>query len=123
MRFILRTDEKSVPGRISTLTRLLNAGESGAGPKISSPGRKPSRGYTARRDFSNRCRGRQSRGKQRLDKEIARIETEARAAEKKLENKSFVDRAPAAVVEEHRQRLKDFSAQLEKLKQARECLN
>jgi valyl-tRNA synthetase len=61
--------------------------------------------------------------RQRLDKEIARIEIEMRAAEEKLGNKSFVDRAPATVVEEHRQRLKDFSAQLAKLKQARECLN
>jgi valyl-tRNA synthetase len=39
-----------------------------------------------------------------------------------LKNKSFVDRAPAAVVEEHRQRQKDFAAQLAKLKQAREQL-
>jgi valyl-tRNA synthetase len=46
-----------------------------------------------------------------------------RTVENKLKNKSFVDRAPAAVVEEHRQRLKDFSAQLAKLKQAREGLN
>jgi valyl-tRNA synthetase len=46
-----------------------------------------------------------------------------RAAEEKLGNKSFVDRAPTTVVEEHRRRLKDFSAQLAKLKQARECLN
>ena len=60
---------------------------------------------------------------QRLDKEIARIETEVRVVENKLQNESFVDRAPTAVVEEHRRRLKDFSAQLEKLKQARESLN
>jgi valyl-tRNA synthetase len=40
-----------------------------------------------------------------------------------LENDSFVKRAPAAVVEEHRQRLRDFSAQLAKLKQARAGLN
>jgi valyl-tRNA synthetase len=39
-----------------------------------------------------------------------------------LKNKSFVDRAPVAVVEEHRQRKKDFSEQLAKLKQAREKL-
>jgi valyl-tRNA synthetase len=45
-----------------------------------------------------------------------------RAVEEKLGNKSFVDRAPAAVVEQYRQRLKDFSLQLEKLKQAREGL-
>jgi valyl-tRNA synthetase len=60
---------------------------------------------------------------QRLDKEIAKIETEIRVVEEKLENKSFVDRAPATVVQEHRRRLKDFSVQLEKLKHAREGLN
>jgi valyl-tRNA synthetase len=59
----------------------------------------------------------------RLDKQIAKIEAELRTVENKLKNKSFVDRAPATVVEEHRQRLKDFSAQLAKLKQAREGLN
>jgi valyl-tRNA synthetase len=59
----------------------------------------------------------------RLDKQIAKIEAELRTVENKLKNKSFVDRAPAAVVEEHRQRHKDFSAQLAKLKQAREALS
>jgi valyl-tRNA synthetase len=59
----------------------------------------------------------------RLDKQIAKVEAELRTVENKLKNKSFVDRAPAAVVEEHRQRLKDFSAQLAKLKQARQGLN
>ena len=59
----------------------------------------------------------------RLDKEIGKIEKELRTVEDKLRDKSFVERAPAAVVEEHRQRLKDFSAQLTKLKRAREGLN
>jgi len=40
-----------------------------------------------------------------------------------LKSESFVERAPAVVVEEHRQRAKDFSAQLTKLKQARAGLN
>jgi valyl-tRNA synthetase len=40
-----------------------------------------------------------------------------------LKNKSFVERAPAAVVEEHRKRLKNLSAKLATLKQAREDLN
>jgi valyl-tRNA synthetase len=60
--------------------------------------------------------------RERLEKEIARVEEELRTVKTKLENKSFVDRAPAAVVEEHRQRQKDFSAQLAKLKQARDKL-
>jgi valyl-tRNA synthetase len=62
-------------------------------------------------------------GRERLDKEIARIEKELRTVEGKLRDKAFVERAPAVVVEEHRRRLRDFSAQLTKLKQAREGLN
>jgi valyl-tRNA synthetase len=59
----------------------------------------------------------------RLDKEIGKIEKELRTVEDKLRGKSFVERAPATVVEEHRRRLRDFTAQLAKLKQAREALN
>ena len=59
----------------------------------------------------------------RLDKEIGKIEKEVRTVEDKLRDKSFVERAPAAIVEEHRRRLRDFSAQLTKLKQALEGLN
>jgi hypothetical protein len=37
-----------------------------------------------------------------------------------LQNNAFVERAPAAVVEEHRRRLSDLTAQLAKLKHARD---
>jgi valyl-tRNA synthetase len=63
-----------------------------------------------------------ARERERLNKEIAKIETEVRAVEEKLANKSFIDRAPGAVVEEHRRRLADFTAKLAKLRQAREGL-
>src|SRR5206468_877512 len=55
--------------------------------------------------------GDKTRERERLDKEIARIESDAKAVEAKLESRPFLDRAPAAVIEEHRQRLKDFNAQ------------
>jgi valyl-tRNA synthetase len=58
----------------------------------------------------------------RLDKEIGKIEDQVRTVREKLNNKSFVDRAPSGVVEEHRQRLKDLIAQLSKLRQAREVI-
>ena len=51
----------------------------------------------------------------RLAREISRIEGEIKKAEAKLANPSFVDRAPAAVVEQENVRLADFSAMLEKL--------
>jgi len=60
--------------------------------------------------------------RERLDKEIAKAEEELRTVETKLKNKSFVDRAPRDVVELNRQRQKNFTEQLEKLKQARDKL-
>ena len=53
--------------------------------------------------------------KARLDKEIARLEGEIRKAEAKLGNPGFVDKAPAAVVEQERKRLADFAATLDKV--------
>jgi valyl-tRNA synthetase len=54
--------------------------------------------------------------KERLAKEIARVEGEIGKAEKKLATSSFVERAPAAVVDQERVRLAEFSALRDKLK-------
>ncbi len=51
----------------------------------------------------------------RLAKEIARISNEIAKAQSKLANASFVDRAPAAVVQQEQARLADFAAMLQKL--------
>jgi valyl-tRNA synthetase len=51
----------------------------------------------------------------RLSKEIARIRNEIAKAQGKLGNPSFVDKAPAAVVQQERTRLADFEAMLAKL--------
>ncbi len=52
----------------------------------------------------------------RLAKEIARIDAEVGKAEGKLQNQSFVARAPAAVVAQERQRLDDFRRTLDRLR-------
>ncbi len=54
--------------------------------------------------------------KERVAKEIARIDGEIAKAEKKLSTESFVARAPAAVVEQEKARLADFTALAEKLR-------
>jgi len=56
----------------------------------------------------------------RLDKEIARLQADIERIEKKLANPSFVDKAPAAVVEKERERVADQSAALANLSQQRE---
>jgi valyl-tRNA synthetase len=53
----------------------------------------------------------------RLTKEINRLEGEVAKAEAKLANKSFVERAPAAVVEQERKRLADYKETIEKLRE------
>jgi valyl-tRNA synthetase len=60
---------------------------------------------------------------ERLDKQITKAETQLAATQQKLNNQSFIGRAPPEVIEEYRQRERDFSAQLAKLKQARAGLN
>jgi valyl-tRNA synthetase len=55
--------------------------------------------------------------KERLAKEIAKLESELETVRRKLANANFIDRAPVAVVEEHRQRERDFNSRLEQLKE------
>ncbi len=122
IRFILRTDEKSIFKEIPTLKRLLNAEEVTLDPNYQASAGTPVAVTPLGEIFLAIPGGDKTRERERLDKEIGRIESDAKAVEAKLESRSFLDRAPAAVIEEHRQRLKEFSAQLTKLKHAREAL-
>ncbi len=53
--------------------------------------------------------------RERLDKEIARLSGEITKTQGKLGNASFVERAPAQVVEQERKRMEDFGATLVQL--------
>ncbi|HEU0201961.1 MAG TPA: class I tRNA ligase family protein, partial [Burkholderiaceae bacterium] len=55
--------------------------------------------------------------RERLGKEIARLENEIRKAETKLGNVSFVERAPPTVVAQEKERLAGFGATLQKVRE------
>jgi valyl-tRNA synthetase len=121
--FVLRTPGKMIAPEVPTMVRLLNAEEVNLMPDYKAQPGIPV-AMTALGELYLVIVGADKEAEgHRLDKEIAKVEAELQTAQGKLKNKSFVDRAPAAVVEEHRQRLKDFSAQLAKLKQARQGLS
>jgi valyl-tRNA synthetase len=121
--FILRTNEKSISEQIPTLTRLLNAEKVTLDPEYQAVAGTPVAVTPLGEIFLAIAAADQALERQRLDKEIARIETEARTVQAKLQNDAFVQRAPAVVVEDHRRRLNDLNAQVMKLRQARKSLS
>jgi len=60
--------------------------------------------------------------RKRLDKEITGLDKDISGTEKKLANADFVARAPEEIVEENRDRLRDWGARREKLTAARRSL-
>jgi valyl-tRNA synthetase len=123
IRFILRTNDNSISEQIPVLSRLLNAEELTLDPSYKAPAGTPVAVTSLGELFVAVAAGDKVLERERLDKEISRIGEEARTSETKLQNNAFVERAPTAVVEEHRRRLNDLNAQLTKLKQAREGLS
>ena len=59
----------------------------------------------------------------RLTKEVTRLQTEIVKANGKLSNEAFVAKAPPAVITQERQRLADFEATLDKVKDQLQRLN
>ena len=58
----------------------------------------------------------------RLDKEIARLQAEIAKANGKLSNANFLERAPAAVVEQEKARVAQFTETLDKVREQRDRL-
>src|SRR5947208_2720490 len=114
--YILRKENKPVFNEIPTLTRLLNAEEVRLDPEYQPPPGTPM-AVTPLGDLFLPIATTGER--ERLGREIARIEQEARTVEAKLQNDAFVQRAPSAVVEDHRRRLNDLNAQLAQLRHSR----
>jgi valyl-tRNA synthetase len=60
--------------------------------------------------------------KQRLDAELKKVEAEIAKVKAKLSSETFVNNAPAAVVEEHRERQRTWEERLTAIQQARKAL-
>jgi len=60
--------------------------------------------------------------RKRLDKELGQLDKDITSTEKKLSNENFVSRAPEEIVEENRERVRDWTARREKLQAARKGL-
>lgn len=122
-QFILR----SIPGtdgqEVPTIARLLNAEELRLDSEHQPEAGVPLALTPLGELYLMIAAGDQAAERDRLDKEIARLENELRVVEGKLSNASFVDRAPPAVVQEHRQRKSDFSEQLAQLRKARAAMD
>ena len=121
--FVLRPagpiDQQEVP----TISRLLNAEELKLDPKFQAEAGVPVAMTPLGELFLIIAAGDKTAERQRLDKEIVRLEGELKTVHAKLSNDSFVGRAPAAVVEEHRKRKADFTEQLSQLRQARAAMD
>jgi valyl-tRNA synthetase len=122
-KFLLRSDVHEIDPELSTIARLLNADDLGwQSEKIKTTESAPMAVTPLGEIYLIVTQADPSAERDRLDKEIAKVEAELRTVEGKLSNKSFVDRAPKQVVDEHRQRKTSFSEQLTKLKEARDKL-
>jgi valyl-tRNA synthetase len=122
-RFILRPSSEADEGELPTISRLLNAEELTPDSKYQPEAGIPVAMTPLGELYLLIAGGDKSAERDRLDKEIARLENELRVVEAKLANASFVDKAPPVVVQEHRQRKADFSDHLAQLRKARAAMD
>jgi valyl-tRNA synthetase len=122
-KFALRSNELWAKEESATIARLLNAELLEVAANL----RPPSRSSVAATKLGELflIAGETDRGteRERLDKEIAKLEAELKATAAKLANTSFIERAPKQVVEEHQRRRADFSGRLAQLRKARASLD
>ena len=115
--FMLRSEATWIQDEKPTIARLLNAESLEISQKTEPPTGSSLAAVTLGELSLDRAAERE-----RLEKEIAKLETDLKVTEAKLANASFVERAPKSVVEEHQQRRDDFRTRLAQLRQARASL-
>ena len=121
--FILRSANGMEGADLPTIARLLNAEELNLDPEYQSAPGVPVAMTPLGELYLLITGGDKQVERDRLDKEIAKLENELGVVKAKLANKSFIDKAPLAVVEEHRRRQANFSEQLAQLRKARDAMD
>ncbi len=122
-KFVLRSNESWAKEEMATIARLLNGESLQIDPNVTAPGRSSVAATNLGELFLLVGETDGAAERERLGKEIAKLEADLKATEAKLGNQSFVERAPKDVVEEHRRRRDDFNARLTQLRKARESLD
>jgi valyl-tRNA synthetase len=121
-RFTLRSEAAWIQNESPTINRLLNAESLEINPKIEPPTGSSFAAVSLGELFLVTDEGDRVAERERLEKEIAKLEADLKSIEAKLANASFVERAPKSVVEEHQQRRDDFRMRLVQLRRARVSL-
>jgi valyl-tRNA synthetase len=121
VKLVLKSAEDWIKEELPTIMRLVNAEE-----VVLDPNFKPDPGMPVAPTFLGEFVMITTRDtaaeRERLEKEMAKAQEELRTVNAKLANSSFIDKAPAAVVEEHRKRKADFTERLAQLTRARDAL-
>jgi valyl-tRNA synthetase len=123
VRFVLRTPNESLSDEVLTISRLLNAEEVAFDRNYEAQPGVPVAATALGELFLVIADTDKKAERERLDKEIAKIESELQAAKGKLSNAAFIEKAPVNVVEEHRCRETDFTERLAQLRRARAALD
>jgi valyl-tRNA synthetase len=121
--FILKPGVTWGLDHIPVFARLINAGEVSLEPAYEVPSNVP-RVLTPLGELYMPLEGAvdTTAELERLNKEIAKVENELAIVHRKLANANFVANAPAAVVQEHRQRETDWAEKLAQLIRMRESM-
>jgi valyl-tRNA synthetase len=123
VNFVLKPSVEWAHTEVATFGRLINAVEVSIEPAYPAPTGTP-RVLTPLGELYMPLEGAvdTEAERDRLKKEIAKVEAELMTVRKKLANENFVNNAPAAVVQEHRQREVDWADKLAQLTKMREVL-
>ncbi len=123
VRFVFRNKEPMAAETVDVLRLLLNAEDLAVDPNIRMAKGTPSALVEQGELFlplDGLVDVEAERG--RLNKELEKVESELAKVQAKLDNPNFVQKVPAAVLEEHQKRKTDWQARLEQVQTALEAL-